>query len=75
MTLKKALELLRWCHCTLCTSDPFAKELSIYNPTGNYDELGMTYLRKLSVSVLSSEVISVKPTAYNYVNIYIKKAK
>ena len=38
----------------------------------NYDELGVTYLKYLPDKVLTREVVVVRPTMYNYANIYIK---
>lgn len=72
MSLAEVLHLLRWVHCTICTSDPFSKKLDIYRPTMNYDELGVTYLKYLPDKVLTREVVVVRPTMYNYANIYIK---
>ena len=74
MTLKETLDLLRWSHCTICTSDPFDKELKIYKPTQNYDELGVTYLRILPLEFLNLQVDYIRPTAYNYVNVFVKNA-
>jgi hypothetical protein len=74
MTLKETLELFRWSHCTLCVNNPFEKELKIYKPTNNYDELGVKYLQILSPDFLKKEVVIVRPTMYNYVNVFIENA-
>lgn len=74
MTLKETLELLRWSHCTLCMNDPSEKKLVIYKPTKNYDELGYKYLEILSPDFLKKEVVIIRPTMYNYVNVFVTNA-
>lgn len=74
MTLKETLELLRWAHCTLCISNPYDKELKTYKPTQNHDELGIKYLKILSPDFLEKEVDIVRPTSYNYVNVFVENA-
>lgn len=74
MTLKETLELLRWSHCSLCISNPYDKKLVLYMPTKHYDELGCKYLEILSPDFLKKEVVIVRPTYYNYANVFIKNA-